>query len=256
MVSLTEDSLRSLARSCLIALVTSGMLNVPGVYGAANPIGMVVTAATAHLGGESAVMGSNIFPGDYLETDAAGTLRFKSGGNQLYLAASSSVVLLGQDRAVDAKLTRGTLTFHAIGASQFQVETTVGIVRAANDKGAFGEVTVVAPGKIVVAAYRGDLVVTGSGMERTIKEGDAFTVTLVADPQGPAGAGTGGNPQQNPSGNQNPNTSGNQGSGNGGHFGINNSGHLLFDAIFIGAFAGAGAAAWELSSESNSQPSQ
>jgi hypothetical protein len=248
--------LRLVARFCLIALLTSGMLNTPGVYAAANPIGMVVTSANAHLGGENAVMGSNIFPGDYLETDAAGTLRFKSGGNQLYLAPSSSVVLLGQDRAVDAKLTRGTLTFRAIGAAQFQVETAVGIVRAADPKGAFGEVTVLAPGKIVVAAYRGNLVVTGSGMERTIKEGDAFTVTLVADPQGPAGAGTGNhNNPQNPSGNQNPNTGGgNQGGGNGGHFGFSNPGPLAFDAIVVGAFAGAGAVAWVLSNESNSQP--
>ena len=147
---------------------------------------------------------------------------------------------------MDAKLTRGTLTFHAVGTTQFQVETPVGIVRAADAKGAFGEVTVLTPGKIVVAAYRGDLVVTGSGMERMIKEGDAFTVTLVADPQGPAGAGTGnnGNPRQNSSGNQNPNTSGgNQGSGgNGGHVGFNTSGHLVFDATFHWGIAGAGAA--------------
>jgi hypothetical protein len=249
--------LRSLARSCLIALLTSGMVNTPGVYAAANPIGMIVTAANAHLGGENAVMGSNIFPGDYLETDSTGTLRFKSGGNQFYLAASSSVVLLGQDRAGDAKLVRGTLTFHSIAGGQFEVETPVGIVRAASGKGAFGEVTVLAPGKILVAAYRGDLVVTGSGMERMIKEGDAFTVTLVADPQGAAGAGTSnnGNPQQNTSGNQNPNTGGNQGGGNGGHFGIN-TGALRFDAIVVGIFGGAAAVAWKLSTESDSQPSQ
>jgi hypothetical protein len=251
--------LRSLARSCLLALLTSGMLNTPGAYAAANPIGIIVTAANAHLGGENAVTGSNVFPGDYLETDSTGTLRFKSGGSQFYLGASSSMVLLGQERTVDAKLVRGTLTFnltgHSIEAAQFQVETPVGIIRAANPKGAFGEVTVLSSEKIVVAAYRGDLMVTGSGMERMIKEGDAFTVTLVPDPQGPAGAGTGNHSdtQRDSSGNQNPNPGGNQGGGNGGHFGIN-SGALRFDAILIGIFAGAGAAAWVLSSESDSQP--
>ena len=239
--------MRSLARSCLIAFIVAGMLNIPPVAAAANPIGMVVTSSNAHLGEVNAAVGTNVFPGDTLQTEPTGTLRLKVVGNQVYLAPASLAVLLGEGHAVTAQLIKGTLGFSSPAAAQFEVETPVGIVRAANGKGAFGEVTIVGPRKILVAAYHGSLVVTGSGVERTIKEGDAFNVTFLPDPQGPAGAGTG---DAGPGGN----SGGNQGGNGNTRHAVVNHGQLIFDSIVIGALFGAGLAAWDLATESDSQP--
>jgi hypothetical protein len=228
------------------------MLNAPALVAAANPLGMVVTSSNAHLGEVDAAVGTNIYAGDALQTEPTGTLRVKVSGSQIYLAPSSFAVLLGENHGIAAKLVKGTLSFSSSPSGQFQIETPVGTVRAANGKSALGEVTIVAPEKILVSAYHGALVVAGGGVERTIKEGDAFNVTLVLDPQGPDGAGTGNQGQGGNSGG-NQNGSGNGGNGNS-HYGVRNHAHLIFDAFFIGAFSGAGFAAWHLATESDSQP--
>jgi hypothetical protein len=242
--------LSSLARSCLIAFVVAGMLNAPAIAAARKPIGMVVTAANAHLGEEIAAIGTNIFPGDTLQTDPTGTVRVKVGGNHLYLAPASSAVLLGESRAVLVKLTQGTIGFSSPAAGQFEVETPVGIVRTVPGKSASGEVTIIGPQKILVAAHRGSLVVAGSGVERTINEGDAFNVTFVPDPQGPEGTGTDSHSDQQ-SGTSGGNNGGN---GNGNHYALKNHSRLIFDSIVIGVLAGAGVGAWELATESDSKP--
>jgi hypothetical protein len=239
--------LRSLAHSCLIACIVAAMLNIPPVTAAANPIGMVVTSSNAHLGEVNAAVGTNIFPGDTLQTEPTGALRVKVVGNQVYLAPASLAVLLGEGHAVTAQLIKGTIGFSSPAGSEFEVETPVGMVHAAGGKTAFGEVTIVGPQKILVAAYHGSLVVTGSGVERTIKEGDAFNVTFLPDPQGPAGAGTGGTGQGGNSG-------GSQGGNGNTHHAVLNHGQLIFDSIVIGVLFGAGFGAWELATESDSQP--
>lgn len=148
---------------------------------AANPVGMVVSAANAHLGGANATLGADVYSGDFLDTDRGGTLRLKLGSTQVYLAEASAATVGQQSDRVNFKLARSTVAFSSAVAARFEVETPVGIVRAAEGKRAFGEVTITGPQKITVAAYRGAVVVEGAGISRTIKEGDAYNVTLIPD---------------------------------------------------------------------------
>jgi hypothetical protein len=232
--------LRLAARSALIALVISSMLNLP-VMAAAKPVGMVVSAENAHLGELNLAMGTNLFPGDFLQTDPNGTLRLKVGSAQVYLGPGSAAVLEQQADKVGAKLTRGTVGFSSAPASGFAIDTFVASVRPAKD-GGFGEVTIVGPRTILVAAYRGSLIVSGTGIERTIPEGNSFNVTLAADadPQGPQGAegGNGGN------GSSRQRTT----------RGVANHDAIIFTAVVLGAAAGGAYAAWHFTTESDPTP--
>jgi hypothetical protein len=171
-------------------------------------------------------------------------------------------VLLEEEPTAAAKVIQGTVGFASTPGSKFEIETPFATVRAADGQSAFGQVTLVGPQKISIAAYHGDLVVTGAGVERTIKEGNAFNITFVPDPQGPEGAGTsdhsatsaessdssGGNDGGRLGGSQKNNK------GNGPRPGIRNHSELIFDAIIAGAFAGGGVAAWHFATESPSAP--
>jgi hypothetical protein len=189
------------------------------------------------------VMGTHVFAGDFLQTDPGGTLRVKVGSNQLYLASASSAVLLEEQNKIQVKLTHGTIGFSSPVAARFEIETPVGTVRASDGKAAFGEVTLVGPQKILVAAYHGSLVVSNAGMERTIAEGDAYNVSLA---QGPQGSGTGTD--------DNTDTANSNGSNQKGGYAIHNHQPLIFTAVVAGILAGVGYAVWHFANESDYTP--
>ncbi len=214
-----------------------------------NPMGMVVSAVNARVTGVDAASGADVYAGDFFDTDSGGSLRLKLGSTQIYLAAASGATLDKDGTRMGVKLTRGTLGFSSAEASHFQVETPVGIVRAADGQRAFGEVTILGPQKIMVAAYHGGLVVEGSGISRTIKEGDTYNVTFVpaSDPAGaepsPAAAAS---PAANSSPAPTPVPALHGGPGS-----------LVFDVVFIGGAALVGGyLVWHYKTESDSAPQQ
>jgi ferric-dicitrate binding protein FerR (iron transport regulator) len=216
--------LRLIARSMLAAILVAGMLDLPAMAAAGRPVGMVVNAESARLGEANAAMGADVFAGDALQTDPGGTLRLKLGSTQLYLGSASAATLGQQENRLQVRLVRGMLGFSSAAGDQFQVETPIGIVRSADGQRAFGEVTITGPQSILVASYHGALLLSGSGGERTITEGDAYNVSLAPDPN-PAATPASPGPAPAPpvSGLQN---------------------HYVFDAVVIGAAAGAAAAFW------------
>lgn len=222
-------------RSTLIGFVISGLVGLPAMAAGARPLGVVVTADKAHLSGATASIGADVFTGELLETEPSGTLRLKFGATQLYLNPASNVVLGQEANPLRVILNKGTVGFSSNVADQFEVQTPVGIVRSADGQRAFGEVSIVGPNKILVAAYHGSLVVSGAGMERTITEGNAFNVSLSPDPEPAGAAPSPGSPQR-----------------------AYNSGHqsLVVTAVIIGVSAGVGYAVWHYTTESDTTPNQ
>lgn len=221
-------------RSTLIGFVISGLAGLPAMAAGARPLGVVVTADKAHLSGATASIGADVFTGELLETEPNGTLRLKFGATQLYLDPASNVVLGQEANPLRVILNKGTVGFSSNVANQFEVQTPVGMVRSADGQRAFGEVSIVGPNKILVAAYHGSLVVSGAGIERTVTEGTAYNVTLSPDPE-PAGA--------------NPSPGSPQRAYNTGH------GPLIFTGVVVGGFIVAGYLAWHYTTESDTNPS-
>lgn len=226
-----EGGLRLLIRFSA-AILAAGVLALPAVAAGEAPLGVVLVAGNARLGTVSAAQGADVYSGDVLATDPGGTLRVKAGSSQFYLASSSSAALSQRDHLIRMHLLAGTAGFSLAGMGWFEVETPVGIVRAAGGQRAFGEVRIAGPRQIFVVAYHGDLLVGGNGEERTVKEGEAYNVSFVPDTtSSSASAGKSGSPTP--------------------ALGPGKTGHLIMDAVFIGAAGVAGYFFWQEFTESD-----
>jgi hypothetical protein len=241
---------RSYGRSCLVAILGFGLLNLPVLGAAGEPLGIVIQTQDAHLSNANAQIGATVYPGDAITTEQDGTIRLRVGSGQLYLAPSSSASLTQNSKIAHISLSRGTAGFVAVTASQLELETPVGLVRPANGQRAQGQVTVTGPNQMTVSAYSGALSVERNGESRIVEAGKSYNVTF--DPnaalpaQGPAGAGTG----QTGSGNNN----GSNGS-DGGKPSPVNHGQLLFDALVLGGAGAAGAVIWHYTTQSTTSAS-
>ena len=202
--ALSEEAVRIFARSCLVAFLVVSLLNLPVQAANEKPLGMVVQADQAQLGGARAAVGATVYPGDTLGTDAGGTLRLKLGAGQLYLLSASGATLRKHLSAYHVVVNHGTVGFSSSSAEQIELETTLGIVRPAAGP-SYGQVTITGPREMIVSAYRGDLIVDNEGELHTIPEGKSFRVTGDLDPVPPPNAaaaqgpyGTGVRPAVNP----------------------------------------------------------
>ena len=79
--------MRSMARLCLVVLLVTSLLDIPAFAAAEKPLGMVIQAQEALLDKAKLQVGTSIYGGDTVVTDAGGGLRLKLGGSQLYLLA-------------------------------------------------------------------------------------------------------------------------------------------------------------------------
>jgi hypothetical protein len=191
-----EEAVRAIARSCLVACLVGGLLNLPLLAANEKPLGMIVQAEQAQLGTAKAAVGATVYPGDTLATEVGGTMRLKVGSAQLYLLSSSAATLAENTSFPHAVINRGTVGFSSSVAERLELETPLGIVRPASAP-AYGQVTLTGPREMIVSAYRGDLIVEFEGELHTIPEGKSYRVTLDLDPpaqpnaaaQGPYGSG-------------------------------------------------------------------
>jgi hypothetical protein len=226
-----RSNILSGARSCLIAFVVVGMLNLPVMAASSKPLGMVVSADHASLDNAKAAIGADIYSGDALATDANGSLRLKVGVGQIYLLSSSSATLVPQAGKTQAKVAHGTLDFSTSSPEQLEIGTPLGVVRGADSQRVFGQVAVVSPTKMQISSYEGTLLVTAlNGEQKTIQQGETFEATIAA-----------------------PEPGGGQNQAGVGGTGINWK-HVATVAIIGGALGGTALALWITQSESCSNP--
>jgi hypothetical protein len=174
------------ARSCLIAFVVVGILNLPAMAASSKPLGMVIATEKAQLDNAKAEIGADVFSGDALATDIGGSLRMKVGPSQVYLLSESSATLVPQENRVQAKVERGTVGFSTSSPDQLEIGTPLGVIRGANNDRIFGQVAVLSPTRLQISVYEGTLLVTApNGEHKTIDQGQTYEATLAApDPGG------------------------------------------------------------------------
>jgi hypothetical protein len=196
--ALSEEAVRNIARSCLVAFLVVGVLNLPVFAANEKPLGMVIQAEEAQLGSAKATVGATVYPGDSIATGTGGTMRLKVGSGQLYLLSASAATLAENTSAFHAVVNRGTVGFSSPAVEPFELETPLGVVRPAAGA-TYGQVTLTGPREMIVSAYRGDLIVDNNGELHAIPEGKSFRVSMDLDPaqpqpnaaaaQGPHGTG-------------------------------------------------------------------
>jgi hypothetical protein len=230
---------RSTARLCLVVLLVTSLLDLPAFAANEKPLGLVTQAQQAHLDNASVTVGTSVFAGDSLVTEAGGGLRLKLGASQLYLLADSAATLAQNTTVVHAVVARGTVGFSSNGADNIELEIPQGILRAADGQPAYGQVTILSPLEVVISAYRGALVLDNEGELHTIPAGKNFRVTMELEPsaqQAPAASTGGDNPIVQPRNRR-------------------RRRRLIFYAILTGVTAFASYQIWQELSESPSKPS-
>ena len=220
--------MRSMARLCLVVLLVTSLLDIPAFAAAEKPLGMVIQAQEALLDNAKLQVGTSIYGGDTVVTDAGGGLRLKLGGSQLYLLADSAATLSQNATVVHAVVARGTVGFSSNGADNVELEIPEGILRAADGQPAYGQVTILSAQEVVISAYRGALVLDNDGEIHTIPAGKNYRVTMEweqPDQQAPAASTGGDNPIIQPQ--------------------KRRRRKLAFYLIFAGAMAGISVAIWD-----------
>jgi hypothetical protein len=171
----------------LVALLVAGLCNLPSMASSEKPLGVIAQAERAHLDNTSAATGAMVYAGDRFDTEIGGTLRLRVGASQFYLLASSAATLAQNPSRAMLTLTRGTAGFSSAASGQLQLDTPAGIVRGAEGKPAYGQVTIKSANELVVSAFRGDLLLDNDGEFHSIPEGKSYRVVIESDQEPASG---------------------------------------------------------------------
>lgn len=186
-------------RAICAAALSLSMACVP-VWGASTPVvtplGTVIAADRAHVGGAAADVGTTVYGGDRLSTELQGSLQVRAGAARLLLLGASAAIVNDSAGSPSAKLLLGTATFSTGNAHAFALFASSAIIRPESDMPTIGQVTLVSEKELLVSARRGGLTVTVEDEVQLIPQGSSFRVLLnSAEPaQGPEGAGSGRGP--------------------------------------------------------------
>src|ERR1700683_2676310 len=140
-----------MARFCLVVLLAGSLLDLPAFAAVEKPLGSVIQAQEAQLDNAKLEVGTSIYRGDTVGTDAGGGLRLRLGGSRLSLLADS--------------------------ADSIELEIPQGILRAADGQPAYGQVTILSAQEVVISAYRGALVLDNDGELHTFAAGKSYRLS-------------------------------------------------------------------------------
>jgi hypothetical protein len=171
---------------CIAPVLAFALLSDSAMAASEKPLGVVLTADHARLDNASATTGADVFSGDALVTDQAGSMRITIGPSQVYLLAVTSASLEPDGNRVQARVNIGVMGFSTTAPSQFEVQTPLGLIRAADAQPIFGQVNVVNSTKLLVSSFKGTLVFTdSSGDQKLIPQGETYEADLAQDDQNP-----------------------------------------------------------------------
>jgi len=179
--------MRSAARTCLVLALVCGLLDIPTMAANEKPLGFVIQAESAHLDKANAVLGANVYPGDAFDTEDRGMLRLKLGASQVYLLSRSAATLAQNANIAHLDVFQGTVGFATPAAGGIELETPLGIVRAAKSTPALGQLTIKGPQELIISSYEGTLLIEREGEEHAIEAGKSYDVTLAPEAE-PASA--------------------------------------------------------------------
>lgn len=144
-------------------------------------LGLIVESSGATLDSSEAAIGTTVFAGDALETQAGGLMRVRVGSSQLYLLAASAATLIQPEVTPQAHILRGSVGFSTLAPNQLELDTAVGVIRS--EAAGYGQIRVVGPEEIVVTSMRGNLTIDLDGDIHTIESGKSYDVTIQPDGQ-------------------------------------------------------------------------
>jgi hypothetical protein len=188
-------------RKFFTALVAFCLLSSPVIGAPAAILGTLVYADGARVGTTTASVGSTVFGGDHLSTDAAGSVQVRTAAARFLLKPLSNAILLQDPGIPAAILTHGSGVFSTANANAFALHALDAVIKANSNQPTVGQVTILGSNELLVQSVRGQLACDVNGDTRVIDEGESYRVVLdggnaAAPDQGPSGSGTGRPPRR------------------------------------------------------------
>ncbi len=182
--------MRPAPKAVLAVVVSLAIVQASTQAEVAPALGQVLQAERARLGGGAASGGATLYDGDRLLTGAAGSLRVRLGGGQLYLMPESVAAVHRSGAGARVSLERGSVLFAMMNPEGFELEALAARIRAHAAGITVGQVTVTGGNEFVVTCNDGALDVMIGDEVRTVPAESSYRVVLgSAEPQGPQGAG-------------------------------------------------------------------
>lgn len=196
-----------MARRGLAALLIA-LLAIPataspstGSPAVAIPIGTISQSDFAIISGADAPAGTTVFSGDMIEVRPRGSAWvLLNGGMRVQVSSDSRVrlkELAGGVKRVEMEILNGAARFRTSEAAPVVARLADATVRAKGAKPAVGVVSVLSSRSAIIAAEKGELLVSTAhdGRSLTLREGEAVEVTLAdapapGKPQGGGALGT------------------------------------------------------------------
>jgi hypothetical protein len=170
-----------------LATALSVLLTGISLSAQTSPIGAVTQSSKGHLNNTTASVGTTIYAGDRLSTEAAGTLTLRSGPVQLTLA-EDSVMYMNQDGgSLSGMLERGSVAFRVESGGSLRIDAVDVRVRPQSPALAAGQLTLENCAVVVTSRVQ-SLEVTAGKETKIVEEGKSYRVSI------PGTCGTRSNP--------------------------------------------------------------
>ena len=183
-------------RRTFAAVAAASLLSASTSPTAPVPWGIVTQADKAHLGEAAASVGSTVYHGDRLSTEAGGTLRVAAGGVTLQLDSGSSLIVsrsAAPTNDISGELASGTVVFSAAPMLNVTIIAEDAYIRPAANVRTIAHVRVVNHKELRISADRGPVEFSYHGEARIINEGKAYRVLLDPSERESAALGSGQN---------------------------------------------------------------
>jgi len=180
--------IRAVLAATISATISLANFAVPVSAATAPQLGIIVFADHARVGRAPASVGSTVFGGDQLSTDATGSVQIRAGAARFLLANGGVAMLSSDEAAPAATLIAGTATFSTANSKAFTVRFDNATIRANTNEPTVGQISVAGPRELIVKSTRGSLAFTVGGETRVVAEGAAYRVMLDPTPTEAASA--------------------------------------------------------------------
>lgn len=180
---------RSFVGGLLVALLVQSPALLAAPAAASEPVlGVITQAQRGNVGDRSAITGSSIFDGDFLQTDMDGSLRVRLGSSQAYFFDGGAAVLRQSADGFSVSLTRGGVVLSSGPGQAFHLLADGATIQPNTSQPTVAQVTWVSAKELVVASRKGPLQVSMGDETQTIADGASYR--MVINPPAAAAAKT------------------------------------------------------------------
>lgn len=178
---------RQALAALLIAILAFPAWSNPGIVGTA------ASSRSATVRGNALPPGSTVFNGDTIDVGNDGTLSIAvNGGAQVRVGPQSQVRLTRENDKAFFEIGRGSAAFRVPGSASFEARLADATIRSTGNGPAVGVILFRDAKNVLVAAEKGELVVSTAHDAKsvTLKEGEGVELALAPAPPPQAGTTT------------------------------------------------------------------